>query len=1239
MVVSNEALVCRVGERHGPYQLERRIGGGGMGEVFAARRVGTDEVVAVKTLSKAHATLRYRFKREFRALADVEHRNLVRLGELVVSDAGPSFFTMELLDGSSFTSWVRRATPPGRLPDLARMEGAVRQLVEGLECLHANNCVHRDLKPSNVMVTREGRVVILDFGIISEIGDSDHGMTRDGQILGTPIYMPPERASGARGGPAADYYAVGVIVYECLTGQLPFAGPAMSVLLDKQLDTTPDPGLVFETIPARWRDLCVQLLHRDPNRRPTGSELLVKLGVGGPRLRPAEAVFIGRQAEFEVLRRALADVGEHRQAVIVHLRGRSGVGKSTLVREFMAEVQSEWLVLRGRCRERETIPYKGVDAVVDALSVHLRHLDEGERESLRPRYVGALARVFPVLEEIWVADEHELLGPDPHEARSLGWASLRDLLTQLATRGRLLVVIEDFQWADLDSAAILRALTRAPDAPPMALVITGLEASSDLLGWLEADDEPAAQTSALRRLELGPLPELEARELALSLLRARMDPNAPIEPGPLHSRAEAIALRCAGSPFFIDQMVLGGDALGAGTDLDQIVIQRLAQLEGPARSVLEVVAVAGGPLAQSLVIELSALARSSASDGLAQVDALCALGMLVRDESGPRHAVEAAHDRIRSLSLAELSPERRRALHWAIGERLLARSGPEPAGEGIFAIADHLDAGLPSLDSLTNQQRLDLAQLQHRAGERALASAAWTSARRYFGLGHRLIEPWLAEVRRGRGPRELGLAIEFGRARVEALAKSDIADEAFEDLLTWSLSNVEIGQIVAQRISILRRVDRAREAVDCGLAGLARLGSKYPRNPSTLRGVLAAVRGWLTLGKRDIDGLLALPEIRDEQERARLDVLIELTVTAFSVSPALYLLAAGRMARAIHRHGYHPRVTTVLVTLAVTIGVLGKAHEAAAMVDRVRELGKARPISPLDSLNTRMMALVILPATRPFSGLASDLEALHRECCNCDLQEVAGFVAGAGASLCNWTDLPLPAFAAMLNRLEVRNPGFGGMTSFRAVDVVRRYVNLLISGGSWTVLECDDLILEYADLACRIFAAVQSCDYDQAKSLVVPADFERVMMGGLSVPMLAMFSAILEAQRWPLASASERRRSWRALRRLARTTRRYAARGPENFGPVADIVEGEIAAIRGRFDHAMAAYERARASATANRGTAITGLACMRLARLGHRRGHAIMAQSAFDAALAIYTGWGAAALVAGLRDRGLAGI
>ena len=246
------------------YELRGELGRGGMGVVYRALHVDRGEVVALKTLQHADPTALYRFKQEFRGLADVVHENLVALYELV-SDGAYWFFSMELVEGVQFMEHLRAG---GDLRD------TFRQLAEGLAALHAAGKLHRDLKPSNVMVTPEGRVVILDFGLFADVARSGQHQSTERHILGTAAYMAPEQALGRAVSAASDWYSVGVMLYEALTNRLPFEGGSVEVILAKQQSDPPRPGAHATDAPADLDALCVALLARDPAARPRSESVL-----------------------------------------------------------------------------------------------------------------------------------------------------------------------------------------------------------------------------------------------------------------------------------------------------------------------------------------------------------------------------------------------------------------------------------------------------------------------------------------------------------------------------------------------------------------------------------------------------------------------------------------------------------------------------------------------------------------------------------------------------------------------------------------------------------------------------------------------------------------------------------------------------------------------------------------------------------------------------------------------------
>ncbi|HEY5947204.1 MAG TPA: serine/threonine-protein kinase, partial [Kofleriaceae bacterium] len=233
------------------FVLERELGEGSMGVVYEATDRRTDARVALKTLKSLNAQTLARLKTEFRALQEVQHPNLVSFGELI-EDAGHWFFTMELVEGVPLLEYVARPR------DDRRLRHAFGQLAAALSALHASGLIHRDVKPSNALVTAEGRVVLLDFGLVSDVRGRYESMHDN--IVGTAAYMAPEQAAGQPITPAADWYAFGVNLYEALTGELPHSGSSLQVLLDKQQKAALAPSQRVPGVPPDLDKLCIALL-------------------------------------------------------------------------------------------------------------------------------------------------------------------------------------------------------------------------------------------------------------------------------------------------------------------------------------------------------------------------------------------------------------------------------------------------------------------------------------------------------------------------------------------------------------------------------------------------------------------------------------------------------------------------------------------------------------------------------------------------------------------------------------------------------------------------------------------------------------------------------------------------------------------------------------------------------------------------------------------------------------------
>jgi len=221
-----------VGQTFGKCKLVRLLGKGGMGSVYLAEHLFLRRPVAIKILSRDHsadAEETARFEREAVAAARLDHENIVRIYDVDEEDGRP-FLVMEYVDGEDLDDLIRRKGPLAVRPAIEIM----REVARALEHAHAAGVVHRDIKPANVLLRKDGRVKITDFGLARQVGERELGP--DGTVLGTPFYISPEQAQGLPADGRSDIYSLGVTFYQALTKRRPFEGRTPDSVVRKHLD-------------------------------------------------------------------------------------------------------------------------------------------------------------------------------------------------------------------------------------------------------------------------------------------------------------------------------------------------------------------------------------------------------------------------------------------------------------------------------------------------------------------------------------------------------------------------------------------------------------------------------------------------------------------------------------------------------------------------------------------------------------------------------------------------------------------------------------------------------------------------------------------------------------------------------------------------------------------------------------------------------------------------------------------
>src|SRR5882724_7135529 len=714
---------------HKRYRLEHPLGRGGAGIVYCAHDVELDRRVALKLLHSLGPGNILHLKKEFRSLAELTHPNLVELYDLV-ADGEQWFFTMELIEGQNFVDSFRGDPGHPHALDFDRLRAAIRQLVSALGILHAHHKLHRDIKPTNVLVDAADRVVLVDFGLVTNQLSRRSRDSGPGFLAGTLAYMAPEQMWG-NVSPASDWYGVGAMLYETLTGVVPRDADDLRALLQGRPRTPTAPRELAPETPADLDELVMALLRTRPEERPGPAEALARLATS--RQPPARdlplaaagpgAAFIGRAEELAQLQETFTS-SARRRLRLVTIEGASGIGKTTLVEHFLDELESVEgnLVLRARCHPRESLPFKAVDGLVDDLTRFLRHEPKDSLAELIPDGSGVLPFLFPVFGRI--CPEATVPAGEPYEVRRAAFAALRELLERVAERHPTAVWIDDFQWSDLDSAALIRELLREPDPPKVMFVLSLRDDAGeghDLLRDLIAPCETATGDTVLP-LVLSPLTEGDTRRLAAELLGGSGD-------------AAAVAAESGGNPLIVGELARhhragGADRIrGAGpVRFTDVVAGRVERLPDATRRLLNLVSIAGEPMTERLLYRL-ARPTEEVVYAVSELRRQCLLRNTLR---GGESAFEPYHHSIGETVSTLLGIDRRRALHREIAAAVerLPDANPQQLVEHYLRAGDLDRAG----------------ELAYASAEKAVAVMAFHGAARLYRkaleLGTTACPPW-----------------------------------------------------------------------------------------------------------------------------------------------------------------------------------------------------------------------------------------------------------------------------------------------------------------------------------------------------------------------------------------------------------------------------------------------------------------------------------------------------------------
>lgn len=943
-----------------PYVLGERVYEGAATLVYRATRRSDGAPVIFKLLKDGHAGPRdvAKLRHEHAILQDLALPGVIGSHGIVEHERTLAL-VLEDFGGKPLIEMLR--TERLDLDAILRIGIAVS---ESLDSIHRRGILHKDIKPHNIVVEPGALTVkLIDFGIATSLSQEAPQATSPEALAGTLAYMSPEQTGRMNRfiDQRTDLYALGVTLYEMLTGALPFRTTDPMELIHSHIARIPaPPHEVSPGVPRGVSNIVMKLLAKaaeDRYQRASGLKAdleacLEQLRATGQivpfplgqrdvedELRIQQKLY-GREAELSALLAAWERVSDGR-AELVLISGDAGIGKSALVHELQkAIVRRRGRFAGGKSDQiNRSAPYAPVaqafrDLLRQILSEHTDTLEVWKRRL--EQAVGPNGQVLvELLPELGL-----ILGPQPRP-QEIGPAEAQNrfnlvfqlFLRVLATGDHPLVVfLDDVQLADPASFKLLQVLLCDPTSASLLVIVAFRDSEVSAAHPLRlAAGEIRKAGTQVHEISLAPLGISDVGALLADALRC--------EPGAALPLAELVLRKTHGNPFFVNQFIgtvhregmLTFDAASRSFRWDlgrlegaritdnvvELMADKLRRLRPETQGALKLAACIGHRFdLKTLATILEKTLTGAAADLWEALREGLVLplnpeyrfyhGAEARDVEAtlPPSAFDVSyrflHDRVQQAAYSLLEGGHEQEVHLRIGRLLLSRSGGSPAPDELFEIVNQLNLGEPRITD--PGERTGLARLNLAAGKRARAESALEAAASYLRVGLSLLDPasWEREY-------ELTAALHEEAAACKYLAgKLDRAEALFDILLARVRTDRERAHVHDLRVVLYMTAGRVTDAVASGAAGLRLLGASLPESEeareAAVRAEIAEAQALLA-GRRPAE-LIDLPPLTDPDKRVLLELLTNLFIPAFIISPDLFTFVAVKNVTISLKHGH-----------------------------------------------------------------------------------------------------------------------------------------------------------------------------------------------------------------------------------------------------------------------------------------------------------------------------------------------
>ncbi|MFB0565870.1 MAG: protein kinase [Candidatus Aminicenantaceae bacterium] len=1244
------------------YEIIEELGKGGMGLVYrVADSLNPTRRVALKSIRRklVQPELIDRFKAEFRVLISLQHPNVAAAYDFEsLPGSEDYFFTMEFVEGRN----IFLATEGVSWQQIVAL---LIQVCRALSYVHSRKLIHYDIKPGNVLVSDEGQVKVLDFGLaaVKSIGP---GESRGG----TPGYMAPELADPeALVDHRSDLYSLGIMAYQLLCRQLPFRSSSVSELFRMhRFEPLSFSESDWKTIPSWLQSVIKRLCAKHPaDRYPTANTVIEDINRQGGLSYEVETSetresyvfssrFVGRKLEYDrvcdfIARRTRGSPGF---PPMLTVSGQSGTGKSRLMQEVCQDAQlSQILFCQGRCIEGSFSEFQPLVPILELLTRRVEKL--GGLELLR-EHGPELVKICQSLGKIWGIEPSPPL-EQIHRERVRLQEVVTDFLMRVADLAPYVIYVDDLQWAlsgltELLAELIRRIAIGERHGEPVPIALLGTYRADEVSGRpVETIRDALLAEGRFEEMKLDPLGVAAVGEMLGSMLGAGEPPEDFVD---------RVARETDGNPFFVEELMralvehgavqLAADSWEVKKAVSEIEIphtvaevfrRRAAMLDDDQRALLKALAVCGRPTAADVLAHGTQLDSETFHSALSQL----VERRIAHEVPGPGLLFRLSHDRLREIIYGDMEARARANLHLTMARSIEAIYARE-LEEHIFDIVDHYNAATELL--IQPDDRDKVARYNELAGHRSKKEGAFEAAGKYFRSALSLLpsDSWLTDYER---------IAAISKASVEVEYLGDDLEQAERHWRTYverARTNLDKVEAYIVKIDALSHIGEQHQALATVQEALPLLGVRYPARPRKISVGLELVKAKRFLKGKTVEDLIAQDDRKNPVKQALFKLLMSAmapsfltyqeNLLAFYVAKAVQLLATSTS---------DPKGSNALAIYAHILQAgLGNIEAGRRIGNLALKLLRSYDDPVASGSGLFMLSAFVFPWTRPLKTLTQLLLEGHRESMKGGDYLFAGYNLNVAITQqCMYSE-SIEESVHFLEKhesylLRLNNPHT--ITEITALRQMLRQLSGLTKNFSTFdddefsedqflkyIIEIDDPIPIGFFFAFKLKALFIMGFYEKAFELTKQAE-QRIgaTWGQFVFAEHSFFHFLTVVRRIADADRRERHRLQRDLNKKLKLMKKWAGFCPQNFAHKQLLLEAELARIGNESSEAQRLYEEAVTSAREAGFPLNATLGCELAGRFELERGREDEAATWLRTACNGYAKWGAQAKVKAMDE------